>query len=231
MATATKTAPHLAALARADELDQQEKAARANRDKTRARIADLQNRNHSGDHAVTGFDLMTARADVEAAEGLAAHAARMLADARTEAADLLADHTATQVLANLKSYDLATTQQDAAAAIASTLAGFIESLTRRHADSDATGQALADAGIPPGQWVNGIRYVPVRTLGGTGTAVPGRFNVELETDDGAIVWLSSTGSARETNRENDRMIHDVLSEALRPGGRKLVARAFTVLAG
>lgn len=232
MANATKkTAPHLAALTKADDLDQQEQAVRANRDHARARLADLQNRNHSGDTTVTGLDLMTARAEVEAAEGLAAHAARMLTDARAEAAELLADHTATQVRANLKACDLDKAQKDAVTAIATALAGLNEALARRHADSDATGQALADAGIRPGQWVNGIRYLPVRSLIGTGPAIPGRFNVEVETDDGATVWLSSTGSARDTNHENERMIHDVLSEALRPGGRRLNARALALLPG
>ncbi len=232
MATATKkTAPHLAALAKADDLDQQEQVARANRDKARAHLADLQNRNHSGDHTVTGPDLTKARGEVEAAEGPAAHAARMLAEARNDAAALLAHHTATQVRGNIKSHDRAKAQQEATAAIVSTLAGLDQALTRRHADSDTAGQTLADAGIPPGQWINGIRYLPVGSLGGTGTVVPGRFNVEVETDDGGTVWLSSTGSARDTRRERDVMIRDVLSDALRPGGRKLVARAFTRVAG
>jgi hypothetical protein len=213
MATKNKTAPHVAALATVNDLDDQERAARANRDEARARLADLQARNQSGDYTVTGVDIMTARADVEAAEGLAAHAARVLADARAKAAAALAEHTAQEVRNTITLRDLDKTAQEATSAISAALASINDAMVRRDAASDAAGRALADAGVPPSQWLNGIRYVPVRQLHGTGPVVPGQYNVEVQVSDGGTAWVSSAGNTRGPRRELTRIIDLALTEA------------------
>lgn len=213
MATTKKTAPHLAALAMVNDLDEQERAASAHRDEARAGLADLQARNQSGDPTVSGLDLMTARADLEAAEGLAAHAARVLAEARAHAAAALAEHTAQEVQKTITLHDLGKTQQDATDAISAALRAINEELVKRDAESDAAGKALAEAGVLPGQWVNGIRYVPVRRLLGTGSVVAGQYNVEVQMPGGGTAWVSSKGNTRDTRRDLTLRVDGALSDA------------------
>lgn len=160
---------------------------------------------------------MTARADVEAAKAQAGHAAGMFAEARTEAAALLAEHTAQEVRQGITLHDLAQAAQHAAEAISVALSGIVGAVARRDAASDAAGQALTDAGVPAGQWVNGIRYEPVRTSGEIlrvkdgpvhyrGKVIPGRYNVEVETEDGDTAWLGSDGLTRDSRRDVERVI-------------------------
>lgn len=221
MATVRKTEAHLAALAKVDDLGEQERAARARRDDARAHLADLQGRNHSGDLNVSGLDLITARADVEAAEGLAAHASRMVAEAQAEAAALLAEKTAQEVRDALGNFDMDKTLHDAEEALARAVQAVRQAIADRDALSDAAGQKLAEAGVAPGQWVNGIRYEPVRKnssstrVRGTsdvtymGAVVPGRYNVAVQTLEGDTAWLAGEGLTRNSNQ----VIESILGQA------------------
>lgn len=214
-----KTAPHDAALAKVNDLDEQEQAARSNRDKARGHLADLQNRNQSGDPTVTGSDLMFARADLEAAEGLADHAARVLADARTDAAALQAEATASEVRDRLSNYDRDAVRIAAETAISEAVKAVRQTIADRDAGSDAIGQQLADGGVPPGRWVNGIRYEHVRTGGVstirtrgsddvryTGKVIPGQFNVAVQTPEGEAAWLSGEGLERNSGKVMDEIL-------------------------
>lgn len=214
MTTARKITPYDKARAKVAELDEQEQAARGHRDDARAYLAELQNRIHAGDPTVTGLALMTARADVEAAEGLADHAARMLADAQADAAALLAEKTAHEVRESITLHDIAQATREAQKAVTAALRGLHDALLRRDAASDAAGQALSDAGVPAGEWINGIRYLPVHSLmGGLGRRLPGQFNVEVQTEDGLQTWLSSAGSERNTRHTSTRLVDDVIDAA------------------
>lgn len=216
MTTSTKTKTktiHAAATAKVADLEDQEQLHRANLDKATAQLRDLRTRNQTGDHTVTGLHLMTAQAEVEACEGLAAHAARMLAEARAEAAAILAEQTAQVVRERITLHDLAKAAQEAGEAVTGALTRLSEALVERDAASDAAGQELADAGVPPGKWLNGIRYVPVRSVASFGRVLPGRFNVEVQTEKGATAWLSSNGDERKTQILLTKMVHDVLAAA------------------
>jgi hypothetical protein len=212
MATTKKTPPHLAAQAVVDDLAEQERAARARRDAATARLGDLQARNQSGDETVTGLDLMTARADVEAAQGLADHAARELGDARAQAATVLAEHTAQEVRTAITLLDLDRVIQDARRAIEAALSDVNEAMLTRDRMSDEAGRVLAAAGVPTGQWLNGIRYMAAQNPA-TGRTIPDAFSVEVQTDDGDTSWVSTTGAQRNTRRHLTRVVDDLLSDA------------------
>lgn len=221
MATTRMTNRYSAALAKVDDLVEQERAACARRDDARARLADLQSRNHSGDPTVTGLDLITARADVEAAEGLAAHAARMVAEAQAAAAGLLAEITAREVSESLGNFDADQTLHDAEESLAAAVRAVTAAVAGRDAASDAAGQRLADAGVPPGQWINGVYYEPVRTNSNTssvrstgevrymGAVIPGRFNVAVRTEDGGAAWLAGEGLTRNSGE----LVASILEQA------------------
>ena len=131
-----------------------------------------------------------------------------------EAAALLAEETAHEVRRSISMHDIAKATNDAQEAAAAALTTLHDAVLRRDAASDAAGRRLADAGIPPGKWVNGIRYYPVHSLvGGLGRVIPGQFNVEVETEDGGTAWLSGVGRERDTRRNATRLMDDVLKAA------------------
>lgn len=212
MATSKKNPPHAAAMAAACDLEEQARNAQLNVDAAMAHLDHLRQRNQSGDPTVSGLDLLTATGDVEAAEGLAQHAAAVHAEARAEAAALLALHTAEQVRATVSDFDVDELQRSATSAVAETLAELEDALARRDAASDEAGQALADAGIPPGVWVNGIRYLPAGAWE-SGPVLPGQYNVEIASEDGTTRWLSGAGSARNTRRTLTKVVDSVLEAA------------------
>src|SRR5689334_11332687 len=93
MAAKKKPTPLDAAQAEVVDLVGQQRAARARVEQATAHLTDLESRNSSGDQTVTGLDLISARGDVETAEGLLRNAERLLSQAQAEAAALLAGTT------------------------------------------------------------------------------------------------------------------------------------------
>jgi hypothetical protein len=141
MATSKKNnPPHVAAVAAAHDLEEQAQAARSNLEAAKAHLDELQQRNRSGDPSVSGLDLLTAKGDVEAAEGLVQHAEAVHAEAQAEAAALLASHTADQVLRSVTDFDLDNLQRTATDAITATLTALAQSVAERDAASDAAGK-------------------------------------------------------------------------------------------
>ncbi|MDT0203880.1 hypothetical protein [Nocardioides sp. AE5] len=217
--TTRKASPLKAAQTKVAGLEDQERATSERRDKARAHLADLQLRSSSGDPSVTGLDLITARGEVEATENLAEHAAKVLAAARMEAAALLAEQTAQEARDSLIGHDPNETLKDAQKALQDAVTSVSDAIAKQDATSDAIGQKLASAGVPPMEWCNGIQYVPVRTSSTSssvastgrvsyrGSVIPGRFNVAIQNEDGEAVWLSSEGLTRDSNQVIDSILN------------------------